>query len=91
MRGTWPSIDHSLISPDGHMSEATRRRVEKRENERLFEGCDFKTPPETIAEKQIALRQTASLLRDLAERGLHPRKYKREAAKMEKKATELEA
>ena len=90
MRGTWPSIDHSLISPDGHMSKAARRRAEKRENERLFAGCDFEIPPQTIAEKQIALRQTASLLQGLAERGLHPRKYKREADKLEKRATELE-
>lgn len=36
--GTWPSIDHSLISPSGRMSNRARKAAEKRENAKLFAG-----------------------------------------------------
>ena len=87
--GTWPSIDHGLLSPSGHMSKAARRRADKRENERLFAGCDF-GPPGVIIEEHISLRRAALRLRGLADRGMCVGKYRRKAEELEKAADVLE-
>lgn len=93
MKHNHPAIDHSLLSPSGHMSKRARKAAEKREHERLFAGVEWeyrKTPEELRVEKVETLRRSAANLRDLAERGMSPRKFRREAARLEREAAELE-
>ena len=82
---TWPSIDHSILSPSGHCSKRARKAAMAREHARLF-------PPDVLeamrgrlpqsSEREQALRQ-ATRLRELAGRGMHPRKYLKEAERIE--------
>ncbi len=61
----------------------------EREAERLFKGIDLQpsVPQPTEAER---LRQHAVILRDLADRGMSVRKFRRVAAEQEAKADQLE-
>ena len=91
---TWPSIDHSLLSPSGQMSKRARKAAMKREAERLFPPGFWNKPVPTEHEltqkKAKQLRRTAATLRELAERGMRRRKYKKEAARLERLAAEIE-
>lgn len=91
--GDWPSIDHSLLSPSGHMSKAARDRALKRETARLFAPWGGHMPRPTCPQPlpAVRLRRQAATLRDLAERGMCPRKYRKEAARLEAEAARLEA
>ncbi len=79
---TWPSIDHSLLSPSGHISELARKAALKRLHDELFPNgfpepsCPQPTRRETL------LRQVAEL-RGLAERGMKPRAYLKRAIELE--------
>lgn len=90
-RGSWPSIDHSTLSPSGRVSARARKAALKREAERLFSGVDLspKTPELTTEERHQALLRSAQNLRDLAARGVKPRAYIKAAEKLEKEAEEL--
>ncbi len=88
---SWPSIDHSILSPSGHCSKRAREAALKREYARLF-------PPDVLADfrghrpvesKRDNLLRRAKQLRELAARGMHPRSYPKEAARLERLA-ELE-
>lgn len=91
MTGDWPSIDHSFLSPSGHMSKRSREAYLKRLSAELFtpeirafmkERCPQPT------EKESLLNQ-AKRLRDLANSGMNTRKYNREADKLEAQAALL--
>ena len=77
-----PAIDHSLLSPSGHMSKRARKAAIERETIRLFAGIDLNPPVLQPTEKERLLRQ-AAILRRLAERGMKPRAYKKEAERLE--------
>lgn len=84
----------ALSSPSGRMSQRARRAAEKRLHAALFgEHCTREDltgeGPEVLP--GVALRRSAANLRDLAARGMYPRKYPREAAKLEQQADALDA
>jgi hypothetical protein len=89
-----PSIDHGLLSPDGHMSKRARDAANKREKDRLFPPGFWDRPEPTADEKRAAevirLRRAAAQCRDLATRGMRTRYYNKQAAMMEARAAELE-
>lgn len=93
MKHTFPSIDHSMLSPSGRVSKRARAAAMQRESARLFPPGYFDRP-EPSAEDQCraqaeALRRSAANLRDLAARGMSPRKFVREAARLEAEADAL--
>ena len=85
-----PSIDHSLISPNGHMSKRARAAALKREGERLFAGVELNPATPQPKESETLLAHAARL-RELAARGMQVRKYTREADKAEARAKQLQA
>lgn len=91
---TWPSIDHSLLSPSGKMSKAARKRANAREAKRLFPAGFWNKPEESETDKRKreikSLRRNAKQLREIAARGMCIRKYPKEAARLEAEADELE-
>ena len=91
MVGTWPSIDHSFLSPSGHQSKRSRDAYMKRFTAELFppevrEFMAAKCPQPTEKERLLA---HAKRLRDLADAGMNAKKYYREAEKAERQAAEL--
>lgn len=85
MKCTWPAIDHSLLSPSGHMSKRARKAADKREFERLFRGCSPLNPPvHQPLPRERDLRWAAEL-EALAERGMSPRKHRKAAAALRAK------
>jgi len=85
----WPSIDHGILSPSGHVSKRSRKLALERMRRELFgDGLPFPIYPQPL--RSVALRRTAANLRELAARGMSPRKYAREAAKFEAEAEILE-
>jgi hypothetical protein len=83
-----PSIDHSILSPSGHVSKRTRDAALARETSRLFpEGLAAPKFVDTRTDRERLLHQ-AKELRELAARGMHPRKYAKEAARLEALAAE---
>ena len=87
-----PSIDHSLLSPSGRMSKRARKAAIAREGRRLF--ADLEPHQETEQEKLTreidALKRSARNLLDLAARGMKPKAYPKEAAKLLALANQLE-
>lgn len=79
-----PSIDHSLLSPSGRMSARARKAAIAREAIRLFPPGTF--PPAAAQDKALALRRHAVTLRELASRGMSPRKHLAAAARLEAEA-----
>jgi hypothetical protein len=88
-----PTINHSLLSPNGHMSKAARAAAMKRETARLFPPGFWDKPQPTqeeqLKQKVAGIRLAAKTLRDLAARGMNRHRYTHEAAKLEAKADEL--
>lgn len=82
----WPSIDHSLLSLSGRMSKRALKAAQERERRKLFP--DGRIPigqrPAPETEREHDLRWAAEL-RSLAERGMHPRSYRKEADRLEAK------
>lgn len=87
----WPCIDHSLLSPNGHMSKRARTAALTRETARIFEGVDLtpKLPPQPS--KRDRLLQEATRCRELASRGMRPRAFIKQAEMCERQAAELAA
>lgn len=83
-----PSIDHSLLSPSGHMSKRARKAAERREHERLFAGVNLNGTTPQPTERERLLRH-AAVLRDLAERGFRPKYHRKHAAIAEAQAAAL--
>ena len=89
----WPSIDHSIMSHSGRVSKRSRKAAMDRATAILFEpwGGHMPAPDGPIQPtKAEYLRQQASQLLELAERGMKPVAYKRLAAKLIAQAEELE-
>ena len=87
---TWPSIDHSILSPSGRVSKRARKAALAREMRKLFpDGVDAAIAPRLPAQdrREQLLRQ-ARELRELAARGMHPRSYLKKAAELELKAAQ---
>lgn len=42
---SWPSIDHSLLSPSGHISKRARKAALAREHDRLFDQTEEHNEP----------------------------------------------
>jgi hypothetical protein len=89
-----PTIDHGVLSPSGRVSKRARKAALERETAKLFPDrfWDDVHSDEQAKQKVIdAHRQAASQLRELAARGMSPRKHTREAARLEQLAADLEA
>lgn len=87
----WPSIDHTILSPSGKVSKRARKAALERGAHRLFpEGFFIKGPAPEVSKSEV-LRRSAANLRELASRGMCPRKYRKEADRLEAEAEALEA
>ena len=90
---TGPEIDHSLLSPSGHVSKSARVAAMKRETDRLFPPGFWDKPQLTMEERTqqevCRLLRTAKSLRELAARGMSQRKFTHAAEKLEKQAKGL--
>lgn len=90
-----PSIDHTILSPCGKVSQRARQAALKREAARLFPPGFWDSPEKTEAEKRTEeaqrLRRTAQTLRELAARGMKRRAYPKKAQELEDLADEIEA
>ena len=85
----------ALSSPNGRMSKRARKAANDRLAKALFgdhctrediTGRDERPEKE---KKRESLLRTASMLRGLAEKGMHPRKYAKKAAELEAEAEAL--
>ena len=78
----------ALGSPSGKMSKRAREAAQKRLSVALFgpDGLQI-PPPNPEPEKDRLLRQSAEL-RELAKRGMSPRKHLKEAKRLEALARE---
>ena len=89
-----PSIDHTLLSPSGHVSKRARAAAIKREAARLFPPGFWDEPERTDEEKRadevVSLKRHAATLRDLAACGMNTRRYNSEADKIDARVNELE-
>ncbi len=89
-----PEIDHGVLSPSGQVSKWARKAKLALEAARLFPpGFWDKLKPTAAQEAAQAARQQrrhAGRLTVLANRGMHPRKYKKEAARALAEAEALE-
>lgn len=92
-KGTWPSIDHSFLSPSGRMSKRARETYLKKFARELFPPemfpNGFKGECKQPTEKERMLSQ-AKRLRDLANSGMSVRKYNKEADRLELIVKEME-
>lgn len=80
----------ALTSPSGKMSKRARKAAEKRLHEMLFpDGLQLGTLPKQPTEAE-RLRRQAIELRGLANRGMKPRAYKKQAEELEAQADKLE-
>jgi hypothetical protein len=88
-----PTLDQSLLSPNGRMSKAARAAAMRREARRLFPPGFWDkpqaTPEEQLKQKVDGLRSTAKTLRDLAARGMNRHRYTKDAAKLEAQADSM--
>ena len=84
----WGDLDHGLLSPSGHVSNRTREATRKRNWQALLDA-DIGPKPPPQPEEAVILRRKAGELRELAGRGMHPKKYNREADLLEAKADTL--
>ena len=93
-----PSIDHSLLSPSGHMSKRAREAAIRLDEKRIA-AWFARTYPEPTAEQRAetkireeiaSLRRSAADLRGLAGRGMSVRKFTNGAEKLEAQANDLE-
>jgi hypothetical protein len=80
----------ALSSPSGKMSKRAREAANKRLNEKLFGPQGLPAPSARQPSEVQSLRQKAAELKGLADRGMKPRAYAKEAAKLNAKADALE-
>jgi hypothetical protein len=85
-KGSWPSIDHSFLSPSGKISKKSRDKYLKQFAKELFPKEMFPNGLQgecrQPSEKERLLSQ-AKRLRDLANNGMCVRKYNKEADRLE--------
>ena len=78
-----PSIDHGLLSPSGSVSKKSRAAALERARVELFGPAGLASPSCPQEPERAALLRKAAELRDLAARGMSPRKYAKEATRLE--------
>ena len=83
-----PTIDHSMLSPSGHVSKRARKAAERIEHMRLFAGVELKGTAPQPTERERLL-QHAARLRELADRGFRPKYHRKHAALAEAQAASL--
>lgn len=81
----------ALGSPSGRQSQASQQAAQARLGEALFGPGGLKAPQQAQPSTVEVLRRQAKGLRDLAARGVGPRKHLKEAERLEGMAEELEA
>ena len=80
-----PAIDHGILSPSGNVSKRAERAAKERMRRELFgDGLEYPSCPQES--KRDSLLRRAKELRELAARGMSPRKYAREAERLEQEA-----
>lgn len=85
---SWPSIDHSLLSPSGKTSRRARKAAQERVRQELFgDGLPFPACEQPTKKEQLL--QNAKMWRGLADRGMSPRKHGKAAEKAELEASKL--
>lgn len=80
---TIPSVDHSILSPSGEASDRTRKVAQERTREELF-GDGLASPKTEQPTEQVRLTRRIRELEALADRGMGPRKHRKEAARLRK-------
>jgi hypothetical protein len=84
-----PTIDHSVLSPSGRVSKRAREAALKREAGILFPPGYWtgeKTTEEIAQAKIEGLLRSAHNFRELAARGMAPRKFLKAAEELEGEA-----
>ena len=84
-----PPIDHALLSPSARVSKRARKAAMKREAGKLFPPGYWagEKTTEGIAQENIdRMLRAAHNLRELAARGMSPRKHLKAAEEMEAEA-----
>jgi hypothetical protein len=89
LRKVRPSIDHSALSPSGKVSKRSRASALRRVSAELFPPGFWDRVPPGKTEKAKALIRAAKNLRELAARGMSPRKHVKEAARLESEAARI--
>ena len=88
-----PTIDHTILSPSGRVSRRAREAALKREADILFPPGYWAAPEKTteeISQENIdRLLRAAHNLRNLAARGMSPRKHLKAAEEMEAEADRI--
>ncbi len=79
----------AISSPSGRMSKAARIRAEKRLSESLFGKGGLQREETPQPSEELVLRRQAARLRDLADRGMSTKKFRKEAIKLEDRAQTL--
>ena len=80
-----PSIDHSFLSPSGRVSKRARKAAQEITRHELFgDGLPYPTCKQPTDRERLL--QHAARLRDLAERGMRPKAFIREAEALEAQA-----
>jgi hypothetical protein len=80
-------LDHSLLSPSGHISERSRRAAQRKIEAALAEDPIVAAPRRGLGADDLL--QRARDLRALADRGMRPRVHRREAERLEGEAMKL--
>ena len=80
--GTWLAVDHGILSPSGHVSKRSRKAALERARVELFgeKGLATLSAPQPTGVEYLFKR--IGELEGLANRGMSPRKHRREAAKL---------
>lgn len=88
------SMAIAMSSPSGRMSKRARVQAESALHAALF-GSDYdlkgERPAPTVEEKRARLIQRATELRQMAARGMQPRAFPKEAARLEAEAASMGA
>lgn len=78
----------ALSSPSGQMSKRARQAANERHRRALFgDGLEIPLPPQPSQVER--LRAAAAQLRELADRGMAPRKHRKAADRLEAQAQAL--
>ena len=86
-------LDHSLLSPSGHISKRSKERALQPLKDAI--NADYAADRKSYAKQMQAgkprwMRQYADFLRGLASRGMKPRSHIKEAERLETEAAKLE-
>ncbi len=82
------SIDHGILSPSGHVSKRSRKAYLERARQELF-GDGLPYPQIEQPTRKEVLLQRAAMWRELAARGVGPRKHIKAAEAAEREAASL--